>query len=277
MSDEIAPRKLNKEEAWNLTDEIRQGFETIHENRMEQVDRLARAYEGSAWESMGYDSFDEYKFEEFGEDLKHQRLELEERINAVKVLSDSGMAKAEIADILGVHRNTVTNLLKRIDAQPDADAQRCASTEVDAAGQSVESNGYIDEPERHSLTVPEGEQFVIENSQGMGESDNKPDPFKDRFAGIDFDAMIINPAPQQIIQAEPSGDTPDYFVPRQPAPSWSPPHISELPRKLPAEYDVQPDNTPEFLEPPMKLQKAGEANKTPDEKHCKTCNCNLLP
>lgn len=273
MSDDITPAVLSKSDAWNLTDEIRQGFEAIHENRMAQVERLARAYEGRAWEAMGYDSFDEYQAEEFGEDLQHQRLELEERMGMVKVLADSGMAKTKIAEILGIGRATVYRDL----AETQRSVSRETSSEVDAAGQSVEEVGHIDEPERQSLTVPEGEQLVIGNEVIVDNTNENPDPFKDRFAGIDFDAMIINPAPQQIIQAEPSGDTPDYFVPRRSEPDWSPPHISELPRKLPAEYDVQPDNSPEFLEPPMKLQKAGEANKTPDEKHCKTCNCNLLP
>lgn len=277
MSDEIEVRKLNREESWNLTDEIRQGFETIHESKLAQVDRLARAYEGYAWEGMGYDSFEEYKAEEFGDDLQQQRLELEERIGAVKVLADSGMAKAQIADILGVHRNTVTNLLKRIDAQPADHAQRCASNEVDAPGQSVEEVGHIEDDEPQPQPVTVGHTPQSEN-QETPEPNNSDEPADTSWMDdIDFGAMILNPPPAQIIETDTSTDTPDYFVPRAVAPSWSPPVVKPLGPAPVTAYDELHDTTPEFLEPPMKLLKAGEANKTPEDKHCRTCACNLLP
>lgn len=278
---ELEVRKLSKTEAWELTDEIRQGFESIHESKMVQVDRLARAYEGNAWEEMGYDNFEEYKQEEFGEELQHQRLELEERIGAVKVLADSGMAKAQIADILGVHRNTVTNLMKRIDAQDEPDAQRCASTQVDAAGQSVEEVRHIDEDTVSSPFVPDDEPPVVKMSQVF--QDNNQEPYSaptsidDRFAGIDFDGMILPVPSPQIIETAPSPDTSDYFVPRTAAPSWSPPQITELSPPPAKAYDGALDDSPEFLEPPMKLQKVGEDKKIPEDKHCKTCACYLLP
>lgn len=279
MSDDITPARMSKSEAWELTDEIRSGFETIHENRMAQVERLARAYEGQAWEPMGYETFDEYKSEEFGDDLQHQRLELEERIGAVKVLHDSGMAKVQIADVLGVHRNTVTNLLKRIDAQPDETAQGCASTEVDAAGQSVEEVGHIEDDEPPLQIDADSTPPVAEEVQQV-ETNNDDDDDEQRrrmeawMNSLSVESMVIIP-PAQIIESEASEDTSNYFVTRQSAPSWSPPQVAELPPPRPKAYDsIQGD----FVEPALTLPKSVEPNKADEHvKHCKTCACNLLP
>lgn len=272
-SNELEVHKLNHDESWELTDQIRQGYESMHENKMAQVERLARAYEGRAWESMGYDSFDEYHVEEFGEDLQHQRLELEERMGMVKALADSGMAKKKIAEILGIGRATVYRDLSEIEASVSPET----SSQVDAAGQSVETAGHIDDDEPQSQSVPGGQQLVINFASKVEESIKQVDTQQDRFAGIDFAGMVLNPTPQQIIETQPSEETPDYFVPRRSEPSWSPPTVAELPPSPANAYDEPTDNSPVFLEAPMKLQKAGEANKKPEDKHCKTCACNLLP
>lgn len=274
MSDEVQKRKITRDEAWELTDQIRQGYESIHSNRMEQAARLAKAYETDAWEPMGYSSFDEYHYEEFGDDLQHQRLELEERLSAVKMLNDSGMAKTKIAEILGIHRNSVTNLIKKIDAQEAPDAQRCASNEVDAAGQDVEEVGHIDDDTKSSHIELVRKPTVIINLGTSEEynKDNEPAEEVDRFAGINFDSLIL-PTPNQIIQADPSEDTPDYFTPRSVQPDWSPPMVGELPPAPVKRYD---DDQPEFLDEPMKIEKPVQPHKS-DDKHCRTCACNLLP
>lgn len=274
---ELERHEDRKAKADKLDGEITWAWETW----VDSFEDLDEYIDGEFYLEHGYNSGVDYVQRRLMPITDKAKLTANYRQPIVEILANAGYSNRAIAGALGVSEGQIRKDKKAIDGThvdtTDEVRTEYAPNEVDAAGQSVEEVGHIDEPERQSLTVPEGEQLVIGNEVIVDNSNNKPDPFKDRFAGIDFDAMIINPAPQQIIQAEPSGDTPDYFVPRQPAPSWSPPHISELPRKLPAEYDVQPDNTPEFLEPPMKLQKAGEANKTPDEKHCKTCNCNLLP
>lgn len=270
MSDDITLPAMSKSEAWELTDEIRQGFETIHQNRMEQVERLARAYEGRAWEAMGYDSFDEYHTEEFGEDLQHQRLELEERMGMVKVLADSGMAKTKIAEILGVSRMTVHRDLA---AQP-AGVTDVTSSGLDTAGQSVEEAGHIDEGPSPAQEVTVDETDRNQEVQNSEESDEERQKRLDAFfAGIDFDKMII-PTPTQIIEADPTPETPEYFASRQDAPSWSPPQVQPLPPPPTKAYDEQPG--PEVFGPTKNLEDAPKPHKD-DTKHCKTCACNLLP
>lgn len=269
MSDDITPVPMSKSEAWDLTDSIRTDLETAYDAIERAKVAIPIAKQRLAWQAMGYDSFEEYVDEEFGEVFQQLRIKVDDRMQLVDVLADSGMSNRQIAGTLGVGEATVRRDLRKITLGASDDA----SNEVDAAGQSVEEVGLIDVRLSPSQSDPDPTPTVVENSTSsedeiMDEQDNN-----DRFADINFDALIISTPSPQIIETEPSEDTKEYFQPRTVEPSWSPPRVEPLSPPKPKAYDEPED---EFLAPPMSLQKVQDPNKD-DTKHCKTCACNLLP
>jgi transposase-like protein len=89
---------LERGEARELTDRIRVGIEGIWECVIE-------AYEGRAWLSLGYSSWDDYCTSEF--DTSRLRLPREERQEVVASLRDSGLSIRAIAAATGDSVGTV--------------------------------------------------------------------------------------------------------------------------------------------------------------------------
>lgn len=101
---------LTPEEARALTDEIR--------SRMENIAPLVtRAYEGRAWEVMGYPSWTEYVAGEFGGPL---RLGRGDRQQVVAELRQAGLSTRGIGAALGVDDKTVRNDLSGADFSASA-------------------------------------------------------------------------------------------------------------------------------------------------------------
>lgn len=266
MSDDITPVPMSKSEAWDLTDSIRTDLETAYDAIERAKVSIPIARDRLAWQSMGYESMEEYVETEFGEMFQALRIKVDDRMQLVDVLSDSGMSNRQIASTLGVNEKTIRNDLRKINLA----AENSAPLDEETAGQDVEEVGLIDSDGSKLLVEPGWVQPVTENLPTSSE-DNK-DTEVDRFAGINFDAMLLG-TPNQIVEADPTPDTPDYFVPRPVAPSWSPPLVSELPPPSAKRYD---DDQPEFLDEPMTIEKPKKAHHEGD-KHCRTCACNLLP
>lgn len=277
-STEVAKAIPSKAEAAEFTANLRDAMEDLCNAAEITSNQLRLSIETEYWSAMGYESWQEWYDEEFEEQiefLRNVRLSLDLRGEIVQSLATGGLSNRQIASTIGVNEKTVRNDLRRIDL---SGADVSASTEVDGAGQSVEEVGHIDDDEHQLQNVATHQPIVINFDSKVEEAnDDYEARVADRFAGINFDAMVISMPAPQIIETNASQDTSNYFVPRVAGPSWSPPQITELPPPPVRAYDDRSDDTPEFLEPPMKLQKVGEANKTPEDKHCKTCACNLLP
>jgi hypothetical protein len=80
------------------------------------VDLLGEAFEGRAWEVLGYPSWDEYCAAELPQ-LAQLRLPLEERRAAVATMRGRGMSTRAIAAPLGLSVGTVHSDLKASDVQ----------------------------------------------------------------------------------------------------------------------------------------------------------------
>lgn len=274
MSDDITPAPMSKSEAWDLTDNIRTDLETAYDAIQRAKVNIPIARERRAWEAMGYESMEEYIEEEFGEALGQLKIKVDDRMELVNVLSDSGMSNRQIAGTLGVNERTVRRDLA---ASQDEGAANAASNEVDTrviAGQSVEHVGHIDD-DGGSLQIVEmrettrDEEVQESSNDNIEETKERLDSWLDE---IDFSKMIL-PTQNQIIEPEATQETEELFTPRPVAPSWSPPQVQELPPPPVKRYD---DPQPEFLAPAMKLEKVRDPNQD-STKHCRTCNCNLLP
>lgn len=268
---------MSKDEAWDLTDNIRTDLETAYDAIQRAKVNIPIARERLAWEAMGYDSMEEYIEEEFGDALSALKIKVDDRMELVNVLSESGLSNRQIAGTLGVHERTVRRDLAASQARSAANA---APEEVDldvSAGQSVEGSGHIDADECRTEMDIEPDPYVTQEIQEEPEYDEKHEEERkqrldDWLSNISFDNMIIS-SPQQIIEAEPSGDTEEYFVPRpEPARPLEPVN-PKLPPPRSKAYDDQLREPVEAIEEPTTTPKSPD----PYEKHCKTCACNLLP
>lgn len=274
MSDELEKPVPSKSEAVEFTGRFKRAFDTFCDSAEEVAKFLKESLEIDYWRGFegDYDSWKEWyetEYEDQIEFLRGVKLGIDTRADIVESLASGGLSNREIASTIGVGEATVRRDLRKITLGASDDA----SNEVDneeTAGQSVAPVGHIDEHSASSPNVPDDEPPVVTMSQEFNQPNNGPET--DRFGGINFDAMII-PVPKQIIEAEPSDQTPEFFTPRVSQPSWSPPQVAPLGPPPSTAYDVP---EPEFLEPALTLPKPQETNKD-DSKHCKTCNCNLLP
>ncbi len=93
---------LSSAAAREVTDKIRAGLEGVHQ-------LIIQAYQGRAWSSLGYLTWDEYVRREFGN--QSLRPPLEERDQVVQSLRDSGMSVRAIATATQLGRGTVGRVL----------------------------------------------------------------------------------------------------------------------------------------------------------------------
>lgn len=281
MSDELEKPVPSKSEAVEFTGRFKRAFDTFCDSAEEVAKFLKESLEIDYWRGFegDYDSWKEWyetEYEDQIEFLRGVKLGIDTRADIVESLASGGLSNREIASTIGVGEATVRRDLRKITLGAPNDA----SNEVDneeTAGQSVAPVGHIDEHSESSPFVPDDEPPVVKMSQEFYEPNNDSEEVESKNSAswldeINFDAMVL-PTSKQIIEAQPSEDTPEFFTPRSVAPSWSPPRVVELPPPSPPAYDVP---EPEFLEPALKLQKVQDPNKD-DSKHCKTCNCSLLP
>lgn len=278
MSDDIIPALPSKSEAVEFTSNMRDAFDNFGDAAAEALSFLRKSQEVDYWRGYegDYDSWAEWYNTELEDQLaflKDVKIQIDVRAGLVQTLDAGGVPKTDIAETLGISRRSVYRVLD-VSGSSVPDGTRSSSDDDVSAGQSVESVGHIDEHSVPSPFVSDDEPSVVKMSQAFYEPNKDEEPAEevDRFAGINFDALIL-PTSNQIVQADPTPDTPDYFVPRTVAPSWSPPQVAELPPPVAKRYD---DDQPEFLAQPMKLEKPRDPNKS-DEKHCRTCACMLLP
>lgn len=277
ISNEIAKATPSREASLDFTDRFRVAFDTFCDSAEDVSKFLKESLEVDYWKGAEYDNWQEWYETEYQDQisfLKDVKLSIDTRADIIQSLANGGLTKREIADTIGVSTKTVHRTLSLTEDDHGTFVPRSTSDDDVSAGQSVETVGHIDERSVPSPFVSDDEPPVVKMSQAFYEPNNDEEPAEevDRFAGINFDALIL-PTSNQIVLADPTPDTPDYFEPRTVAPSWSPPQVAELPPPVAKRYD---DDQPEFLAQPMKLEKPRDPNKS-DEKHCRTCACMLLP
>lgn len=109
---------LTQVAARDLTDQIRTGMETVWH-------LIRAAYQGRAWEALGYHTWDEYVTREFGN--LYLRPPLEERQDVVMSLREAGMSSRAIASATQLSQATVVRELRgagESNESPDAPGHR---------------------------------------------------------------------------------------------------------------------------------------------------------
>ena len=93
---------LGATEARELTDRMKTGVAVMSE-------LIKEAYQGRAWDALGYTSWDEYVTREFG--TGQLRIPKEERTEYVASLRESGMSERAIASATGLSKTTINRAL----------------------------------------------------------------------------------------------------------------------------------------------------------------------
>jgi hypothetical protein len=103
MTQDIEVPRLSEAAARALTDEIRRDLSNLW-------GKILRAWEGRAWDAMGYTGWQEYVSAEF--DTNHLSLPRDERANVVAMLSNAGMSTREIGAATNLSHPTVIEAKK---------------------------------------------------------------------------------------------------------------------------------------------------------------------
>lgn len=106
---ELAPTPaLDEAAARRLTERIRLTVDAINGQVEKLADLVRQAYEGRAWATLGYDSWQAYVEAE----IPRVRLDRVERRELVAELADAGMSTRAIGAVAGVDPKTVVNDLR---------------------------------------------------------------------------------------------------------------------------------------------------------------------
>lgn len=99
--------ELNESDARSLTDQIAELVRRIERDLDALSDWIIEAYDGKAWQALGYETWSAYVDAE----LKTNRLKLDraERQTVVLELTDAGMSTRAVGSALGVAKGTVDN------------------------------------------------------------------------------------------------------------------------------------------------------------------------
>lgn len=108
MSNDLETPRLSEAAARRLTDEIRTDLGNLWQ-------KILRAWDGGAWDAMGYTGWQEYVSAEF--DTEHLSVPRNERSSVVGMLSQAGMSTREIGATINVDQKTAWNDLQKIDEE----------------------------------------------------------------------------------------------------------------------------------------------------------------
>lgn len=133
--------------ARRLTEQIRTAVDATWE-------LVRQAYEGRAWVSLGYSSWDDYCTREFGS--SRLRLPREERQEVVASLRESGLSIRAIAAATGTAPNTVQSDLRRQVSQSDTPAPAQADDEPTT---------FTVDPEPASIVGTDGKQYPARTAE----------------------------------------------------------------------------------------------------------------
>ena len=144
MTELVPTPALDEAAARRLTERIRLTVDAINGQVEKLADLVRQAYEGRAWATLGYDSWQAYVEAE----IPRVRLDRVERRELVADLADAGMSTRAIAPVVGADQSTVTRDLATRDANASPEPRQVTG---------IDGKTYTAAPRTTPVEEPQGE------------------------------------------------------------------------------------------------------------------------